>query len=50
MSNQTYLYEGYVKLPNGRTEIMRVQAPNPYIAREMLRAYGECHAAREVRG
>jgi len=36
-------YQGHVKLPNGSTMLMEVQAPDTYTALQMLRAYGVCH-------
>ena len=36
------VFEGYVKLANGRTQLMEVTAPNRETALAMLRAYGSC--------
>ena len=36
------VYEGYVKFPNGRIQLMEVTAPDWNVALQMLRAYGEC--------
>lgn len=36
-------YQGHVKLANGSTILMEVQAPDNYTALIMLRAYGTCH-------
>jgi hypothetical protein len=40
-------FEGYVKFPNGRVQLMEVTAPDPMTARQMLQAYGECSGVAE---
>jgi hypothetical protein len=40
-------YEGYVTLPNGRTQLMEVQAPDAQTARTMLQAIGACTGVAE---
>lgn len=49
MPDAPKLYEGYVKFPNGTIKTLQVMAPDWLSALQMLRAYGECHAANEVR-
>jgi hypothetical protein len=40
-------YEGYVKLADGRTQLMEVMAPDALTARTMLQAIGECTGVAE---
>lgn len=44
------VFEGYVKFPNGRVQLMEVTAPDPLTARQMLQALGECSAVAEKNG
>ena len=39
--------EGYVKLPDGRTQLMQVSAPDALSARTMLQAFGSCTGVAE---
>jgi hypothetical protein len=41
------IYEGYVKLPDGRTQLMQVSAPDALSARTMLQAFGACSGVAE---
>lgn len=41
------VYEGYVKFPDGRTQLMEVTAPDNQTARTMLQAYGQCSGCAE---
>ena len=41
------VYEGYVKMANGRTQLMEVSAPDAQTARIMLQALGECTGVAE---
>ena len=36
-------YVGHVKLANGSTILMEVQADSTFVALQMLRAYGQCN-------
>jgi hypothetical protein len=40
-------YEGYVTLPNGRTQLMEVSAPDALTARTMLQVFGQCSGVAE---
>jgi len=40
-------YEGYVKLADGRTQLMEVMAPDALTARTMLGAFGQCSGVAE---
>jgi hypothetical protein len=41
------VYEGYVKFPDGRVQLMTVSAPDTQSARAMLEAYGQCTGVAE---
>ena len=41
------VYEGYVTMANGRTQLMEVSAPDAQTARTMLQAIGECRGVAE---
>ena len=40
-------YQGHVRLSNGSTQLMEVQAPDTYTALIMLRAMGQCSGCAE---
>jgi hypothetical protein len=41
------IYEGYVKLADGRVQLMQVSAPDALSARTMLQAFGSCSGVAE---
>ena len=40
-------YEGYVRFPDGRVQLLEVSAPDSLTARQMLQAYGQCTGVSE---
>jgi hypothetical protein len=41
------VYEGYVKFPDGRVQLIEVTAPDHQTARSMLQVYGQCSGVAE---
>jgi len=41
------VYEGYVTMATGRTQLMEVTAPDALTARTMLQAFGQCSGVAE---
>lgn len=41
------IYEGYVKFPDGRVQLIEVTAPDHLTARSMLQVYGQCSGVAE---